>query len=314
MNHPSLLTASANVPSQQQLHHHQEQSQQQPKKRTRVTPSQLTILEETFAISATPDSKMRKQLAQKLQMPERSIQIWFQNRRAKVKMLQKRAIMREEQEAAKARLYAEAAAYVHNHHHQPYWYPPSALTVGTWHRMKITQQDLLCHYHSTERTFAWHIRDSDYHFKMVVSFDTIASIEINTLPDNVSADIHLDLAEPPLFFMENGGDNNWIQCSDFTEGMQATCILRHTIRGLTADLRQELFNIASLDDGLCQVTQFFTTPNTTTPSVAIMAAAQAAGVASSSEPPSVFDQNLLWRHQSLPLGFGWTGDETSSSF
>ena len=188
----------------------------------------------------------------------------------------------------------------------------SALTVGTWHRMKITQQDLLCHYHSTERTFAWHIRDSDYHFKMMVSFDSIASIEISTLPDNVSADIHIDLAEPPLFFMENGGDNNWIQCSDFTEGMQATCILRHTIRGLTADLRQELFNIASLDDGLCQVTQFFTTPNTTTPSAAIMAAAQAAGVASSSEPPSVFDQNLLWRHQSLPLGFGWTADEASS--
>ena len=96
-------------------------SSSQPKKRTRVTPSQLTILEETFAISATPDSKMRKQLAHKLQMPERSIQIWFQNRRAKVKMLQKRALMREEQEAAKARLYAEAAAYVHQQ--QPYWYP-----------------------------------------------------------------------------------------------------------------------------------------------------------------------------------------------
>ena len=91
----------------------------QPKKRTRVTPSQLTILEETFALSATPDSKMRKQLAQKLQMPERSIQIWFQNRRAKVKMLQKRALMREEQEAAKARLYAEAAMYAQ----QPYWLP-----------------------------------------------------------------------------------------------------------------------------------------------------------------------------------------------
>lgn len=91
----------------------------QPKKRTRVTPSQLSVLEETFAISATPDSKMRKQLAQRLQMPERSIQIWFQNRRAKVKMLQKRALMREEQEAAKARWCAEATAYPH----APYWYP-----------------------------------------------------------------------------------------------------------------------------------------------------------------------------------------------
>lgn len=85
-----------------------EQTSDDTKKRTRVTPSQLSILEETFNISATPDSKMRKQLAYKLQMPERSIQIWFQNRRAKVKMLQKRVLLRQEQEAARARLCAEA--------------------------------------------------------------------------------------------------------------------------------------------------------------------------------------------------------------
>jgi hypothetical protein len=60
---------------------------------------------------------MRKQLATKLDMPERSIQIWFQNRRAKVKMLQRRAHLRQEQEVARARLCAEATS---NH---PYWYP-----------------------------------------------------------------------------------------------------------------------------------------------------------------------------------------------
>lgn len=88
------------------------------KKRTRVTPAQLSVLEETFSVSATPDSKMRKQLAFKLQMPERSIQIWFQNRRAKVKMLQRRVLLRQEQEAARARLCAEATSQ----HGYPYWY------------------------------------------------------------------------------------------------------------------------------------------------------------------------------------------------
>lgn len=113
-------------------------SSTQPKKRTRVTPSQLSVLEETFAISATPDSKMRKQLAQQLQMPERSIQIWFQNRRAKVKMLQKRALLREEQEAAKARLYAQAAA-------QPYWYyRPQKLPIQrAWSIDNTTTSSLL---------------------------------------------------------------------------------------------------------------------------------------------------------------------------
>jgi hypothetical protein len=45
----------------------------------------------------SPDSKLRKRLSEQLGMSERSIQIWFQNRRAKVKLLKKRAKMKEQQ-------------------------------------------------------------------------------------------------------------------------------------------------------------------------------------------------------------------------
>ncbi|KAI8059709.1 homeobox domain-containing protein [Thamnidium elegans] len=365
------------------------------KKRTRVTPSQLTILEETFSVSATPDSKMRKQLAFKLQMPERSIQIWFQNRRAKVKMLQRRVLLRQEQEAARARLCAEATSHqgtywytqqqllqqqqqtqqqqlqqqfnmnrhlhsaklpIHRawstdmiipppppppmfHYHHQQSDPPSisitgpneleediysltispsptpqsfgvvprkmesepplhsntnaaglitatAVTIGSWHRMKISQQDLMCYYKLNERSFSWHIRDSNYHFKMMISFDSIASIELNVLEDNISAQIDIDLIEPPIFFMENR-TTSWVQCSDFTEGMQASVVLRHTVRGLAADLRQELLAIAGMDERLCQITRFPAVDN---------------------NYPSSIEQALLisqhhqsWRHQSLPL-------------
>lgn len=109
------------------------------KKRTRVTPSQLTILEETFSVSATPDSKMRKQLAFKLQMPERSIQIWFQNRRAKVKMLQRRVLLRQEQEAARARLCAEATS-----HQGTYWYTQQQLVQQ---QQQTQQQQLQQQFH-----------------------------------------------------------------------------------------------------------------------------------------------------------------------
>ncbi|KAG1591659.1 hypothetical protein G6F48_003155 [Rhizopus delemar] len=293
------------------------------KKRTRVTPGQLAILEETFSMTATPDSKLRKQLAERLKMPERSIQIWFQNRRAKVKMLQKRVLLRQEQEEAnRTRL-------------SPYWYPrqkmvhrawssdmiqPSSLplppppppllsttttssmfssfnpdppsisitgptsyispspqpslfkglvesddlnigfitatslTIGSWHRMKINQQDLECCYVIMDRQFSWHIRDNEYHFKMTVSFDAISTIEFIVLEDNISAQINLQLLEPPVFFMEN--NNSWIQCSDFTEGMQASLVLNHIIRGLAIDLRQQLLGIAGIDDRLCQITRF----------------------------------------------------------
>ncbi|KAI8066402.1 homeobox domain-containing protein [Gongronella butleri] len=412
------------VHSQHQLASVQQQQQQQQqeallsKKRTRVTPSQLRVLEETFSTSATPDSKMRKMLAAKLQMPERSIQIWFQNRRAKVKLLHRRALLREEQEAARAKMYAEAAAaaaamhqHQQHHHHMPpppplpssthaphhqhqhqqhhhasvhgippppplaiaaaaagtsYWYtsptstmmtPASAkstsptttttmmmesyqqhqhqqhhhghhkltamdrcwsaeplysyssssnssssssamsasmplyispsptphpapcssslddlssgwihanaITIGTWHRMKINAQDLQCCFQLQERAFEWHIRDSSYHFKMVISFDAIACLDISILDNGIFAQMDIDLTEPPLFFMETMDDNNlssssssWIQCSDFTEGMQATCHLHHTIRGLATDLQQDLLQMINMDKHLCQVIRF----------------------------------------------------------
>ncbi|RGB29115.1 homeobox domain-containing protein, partial [Rhizophagus diaphanus] len=55
------------------------------KKRTRATPEQLAILEDTFKTNTSPNSKVREALAEKVNMSERSIQIWFQNRRAKMK-------------------------------------------------------------------------------------------------------------------------------------------------------------------------------------------------------------------------------------
>lgn len=86
----------------------QPEQQQQPtptRKRTRATAEQLAVLEDTFAVNVSPNSKLRKQLAERLQMSERSIQIWFQNRRAKVKHMQKRAQMQMQQASIRAQLY-----------------------------------------------------------------------------------------------------------------------------------------------------------------------------------------------------------------
>src|SRR6478735_9769143 len=81
-------------------------SNSQPvRKRTRATADQLSVLEDTFAVNVSPNSKLRKQLAEQLQMSERSIQIWFQNRRAKVKHMQKRAQMQMHQASIRAQLY-----------------------------------------------------------------------------------------------------------------------------------------------------------------------------------------------------------------
>lgn len=56
-----------------------------PKKRQRISPEQLSILEEVYRQKKSPDPNLRNQLAEQLQMTPRRVQIWFQNKRAREK-------------------------------------------------------------------------------------------------------------------------------------------------------------------------------------------------------------------------------------
>jgi hypothetical protein len=94
------------------------------RKRTRATADQLSVLEDTFAVNVSPNSKLRKQLAEQLHMSERSIQIWFQNRRAKVKHMQKRAQMQMHQASIRAQLYQYQQQQQHHQQQQHYSIPP----------------------------------------------------------------------------------------------------------------------------------------------------------------------------------------------
>ncbi|KAI5191841.1 hypothetical protein NEMIN01_1696 [Nematocida minor] len=55
------------------------------KPRKRTSKEQLEVLEKTFETNIKPDAALRKALATKLRMTPRSVQVWFQNKRAKVK-------------------------------------------------------------------------------------------------------------------------------------------------------------------------------------------------------------------------------------
>jgi len=58
----------------------------EPRKRTRTSPEQLDTLVSFFETQPNPSMKQRKQLAEKTGMTPRSIQVWFQNRRAKFRI------------------------------------------------------------------------------------------------------------------------------------------------------------------------------------------------------------------------------------
>ena len=54
--------------------------QQKNQKRQRATQDQLTTLEVEFNKNPTPTASVRERIAQDINMTERSVQIWFQNR------------------------------------------------------------------------------------------------------------------------------------------------------------------------------------------------------------------------------------------
>jgi len=60
---------------------------QQPRKRQRTTPEQLEVLEKVYEHEKLPNSDLRKELAVKLKMTPRRVQVWFQNKRAKEKRM-----------------------------------------------------------------------------------------------------------------------------------------------------------------------------------------------------------------------------------
>lgn len=71
----SLNTKSSNPRSTAHI-----TQQQMNKKRQRATPEQLAVLEKAFLINASPNAKMRETISAQINMTERSVQIWFQNR------------------------------------------------------------------------------------------------------------------------------------------------------------------------------------------------------------------------------------------
>lgn len=54
--------------------------QQKNQKRQRATQDQLTTLEMEFNKNPTPTATVRERIAEEINMTERSVQIWFQNR------------------------------------------------------------------------------------------------------------------------------------------------------------------------------------------------------------------------------------------
>ncbi|KAG2211863.1 hypothetical protein INT47_004550, partial [Mucor saturninus] len=66
------------------------------KHRRRTSRAQLKVLEKSFSENPKPSATIRRILAQKLDMTPRGVQIWFQNRRAKAKLLRRKSNVQQQ--------------------------------------------------------------------------------------------------------------------------------------------------------------------------------------------------------------------------
>ncbi|OIW03413.1 hypothetical protein TanjilG_12010 [Lupinus angustifolius] len=59
-----------------------------PKKKLRLTKEQSTVLEKNFEEHSTLNPKQKQEIARKLNLRARQVEVWFQNRRARIKLKQ----------------------------------------------------------------------------------------------------------------------------------------------------------------------------------------------------------------------------------
>ncbi|KAF8274812.1 hypothetical protein EI94DRAFT_1560994 [Lactarius quietus] len=228
--------------------------EREKRKRSRVTPDQLVHLERFFSMDRSPTAARRREISELLGMQERQTQIWFQNRRAKAKLLNGKGKGRTDSTppTTPSDLLPGYDADIHSliHESEPVTIIPCTnLTIGTWRRIatQISKHDLVAYVCELRNCLTWFIHSTGYGFKMEIPFDTIAETELaDAAPGSTLASFFL--TQPPLFYLEDiatpptGGPpvRTWKRCADWTEGMQATKVLRHDLVGSAVQLEYVL--------------------------------------------------------------------------
>ena len=130
--------------------------------------------------------------------------------------------------------------------------PCTDLSIGTWRRIASTvgKHDLVAYVCDSKRCLTWFIHSAGYGFKMEIPFEIILETEFaNAAPGSGLASFIL--SQSPVFYMENISSprsdgsviRHWKQCADWTEGLQATKVLRHDLIGSAVQLAHLLRNL-----------------------------------------------------------------------
>ncbi|KAF3389486.1 Homeobox protein HOY1 [Penicillium rolfsii] len=258
--------------------------QQKNNKRQRATQDQLVTLEVEFNKNPTPTAATRERIAADINMTERSVQIWFQNRRAKIKMLAKKSIETGEgcdsiPESMRHYLamqfdpskpgtrdpFGRAPGYgtpgMYANEANPSGkvvishFTCRSLTVGSWRRIGQNAMDLVIFYSPDKACMTYYINNDSAGYKIEYPFSYIKNITLETGDPNPGPNgapgrpggLVVELNRPPLFYMDSSNSGGFYQCGDFTEEQQASQIMVHHLGGHPKVLSVQLAKLVSLE-------------------------------------------------------------------
>lgn len=253
--------------------------QQKNQKRQRATQDQLTTLEMEFNKNPTPTATVRDRIADEINMTERSVQIWFQNRRAKIKMLAKKSLETGEDidsipESMRQYLAMQAmesgkgiGGYFGRTGLLPYGHQGMmggeqggqgkvlihhltcrSLSIGKWTRVGQNTMDLIIFYSPDKCTMTYYINNDQAGYKIEYPFASIKNIFLNHAEGDHLGGITIELLQPPMFFMDSSATSTgFFQVGDFTEDQQATRVLTHHLGGTPKVLSGQLAKLVSLE-------------------------------------------------------------------
>lgn len=262
-------------------------------RRTRASREQVRILEEAFNVNTQPNAKTRETLSKRLGMTERSVQIWFQNRRAKIKLGQRKIHMALKEEALRQHCMAAYSGRPtvlpppppRAHHashtaplpdsqtfHSPYIGFNSSCNTPNPQLQEHDQTQFPC----TLLTIGnWKrmpvgLDDlmccygleshhmawiiSDHQSRFKIQFPFSSISKIELgFVDPVYAELAFELISPPSFSILIN-NSEWIPCGDFTEEAMASQVLRHTLIGEAQEMRVQLLKLIEAVHPLSQKT------------------------------------------------------------
>lgn len=204
------------------------------KKRNKCSPEQFRQLEAFFAKNRNPTGKVREELAKSIRMPERSVQVWFQNKRAKTKLIEIKdgvppelrttvSKPRTSQSSATGMRQSDSTSgfssasargkraimQTSSQEESVIQLPVVSLCIGTWRRIK----PLICLFSRRQQAFTWYLSSESVGFKLECPRSCVTRViftgprapTVHEFGEGINTQIgHLtvELDRPPQFYME----------------------------------------------------------------------------------------------------------------